>query len=109
MEFVAIGDTSQSQNGKKIKVTMTEINAMKRQHIMENMCYAPEEAGAIFGKSGKWAIERVKDGKLVAVDENAKPGKGGKGLVASQGLRITALSVEAFRKEFEIAPERWTG
>lgn len=107
MEFIAVAVGSSTQNGKRIKVTLAEISAMKRQHIMENLCYAPDEAGAIFGKSGKWAIERVKDGKLLAVDENAKPGRGGKGLVASQGLRITAMSVEAFRKEFEIAPERW--
>jgi hypothetical protein len=108
MEFVAAGDTNPSQSGKRIKVTLGEINELKRRHIMENLCYAPEEAGAIFGKSGKWAIERVKDGKLVAVDENAKPGKGGKGLVASTGLRITAASIEAFRKEYEIAPGKWS-
>jgi len=89
----------------RMRVSLAEISLVKKQHILENLCYTPDEAGAIFGKSGKWAIERVKDGKLVAVDDNAKKGKNG--LHPSQGVRITALSVEAFRREFEIAPEMW--
>lgn len=90
----------------KTRITMTEINEVKRKHILENLCYTPDEAAAIFGKSGKWSIERVKDGKLVAVDENAKKGRSGS-LQPSQGVRITAVSVEKFRQEYQIAPEKW--
>jgi len=56
---------------------MAEISLVKKQHILENLCYTPDEAGAISGKSRKWASERVKDGKLVAVDDNAKKGAHG--------------------------------
>jgi hypothetical protein len=82
-----------------------KVNAIKQECPHQSVCYSPEEAGAIFGKSGKWAIERVKEGKLVAVDDNVKKGKNG--LQPSQGIRITAVSVEKFRREFEIAPEKW--
>ena len=90
----------------RIRVTAAEISALKKQHILDNLCYTPDEAGAIFGKSGKWALDRVKDGKLEAVDENAKPGKNG--LQLSVGARITARSVGRFHQEFRIAPERWS-
>lgn len=89
----------------KVRISLAEITAIKRQHIMECLCYTPDEAGAIFGKSGKWALDRVKEGRLMAVDENAKKGKNG--LQASQGIRITATSIERFRLEYEIAPEMW--
>lgn len=90
----------------RLRVSLLDIDTIKRQHVLENLCYSPKDAGAIFGKSEKWALERVKDGKLVAVDENAKTGRD-KRLHLSQGVRITALSISAFRREYEIAPERW--
>lgn len=96
-----------ANNKKQITVTLAEISAVKKQHIMENLCYSLREAGAIFGKGEKWAKDRVKDGKLIAVDENAKQSKQGGGLLPSQGIRVTAVSIEAFRKEYEIASDRW--
>lgn len=94
----------------RMRVSLLEIAAVKRQHILDNLCYTPDEAGAIFSKSNRWALERVKDGKLTAVDENARYAeRGGKmALEASTGIRITAESVERFRKEYEIAPEKWS-
>ena len=90
---------------QKTRITLAEISEVKRLHILGCLCYTPEEAGAVFGKGAKWAIERVKDGKLIAVDENVK--KGRNGLQPSQGVRITADSIQMFRKEYEIAPEKW--
>jgi hypothetical protein len=95
----------QNKDMPRLRVTMADISEVKRRHILENLCYSPDEAGAIFGKSGKWALGRVKDGKLIAVDDGAKEGENG--LRPSQGIRITAVSVEAFRREYEIDPARW--
>lgn len=98
--------SEQEPEGPRIRVTRTDIQEAKNRHILENLCYSPEEAGSIFGKSAKWAVERVKDGKLVAVDENAKRGK--TGLQLSQGMRITALSITQFRLQYEIPPDALT-
>ena len=36
----------------RLRITLPEIAALKKQHVLDNLCYTPEEAGAIFGKSG---------------------------------------------------------
>jgi hypothetical protein len=104
-EAVKITQNEQRVRMPKVRVTMAEIAEVKRQHILANFCYSPEEAGAIFGKSARWAIEKVREGKFVAVDDGVKPGENG--LQPSSGIRITAISVEAFRTEYEIDPETW--
>lgn len=105
MEVNKVVKTGPVEEMPRLRVTMAEISEVKRNHILENLCYTLEEAGAIFSKGITWAKERLKNGEFIAVDENAKKGK--HGLQPSQGVRVTALSVEAFRKKFEIAPERW--
>ncbi len=86
-------------------ITLAEIDAVKRAFIERNLSLSPEEAGAIFGKSARWAIGKVKDGVFIAIDGDARMGDNG--LQASRGVRITALSVAAYRMSITISPEKW--
>lgn len=93
------------QDMPRLKVTMAEIAEVKRQHIKQNLLYTPDEAGQVLSKSARTVLDLVKDGKLIAADENAKTGRGG--LKGSTGLRITAESLEAYRQSIIVSPERW--
>lgn len=99
----------QHEQPPRTRVTLVEIAEVKRDFILRNLSLTLTEAGAIFSKGDKWALERVKDGDFTAVDENVKiVDKGSRKVIqASQGIRVTAVSVEAFRKRYEIEPERW--
>lgn len=87
-------------------VTLEEIDAVKRAFIERTLSFSPEEAGAIFGKSARWAIGKVKDGVFIAIDEGARKGEDGI-LQLSRYGRITAESVAAYRKSIMIAPGYW--
>lgn len=89
----------------KLKVTLAEIAAVKRDFIERNLLFSPEEAGALFGKGPKWAVERVRDGVFIALDEFARKGEGG--LQASKSVMITGESIEAYRQSIKIDPKRW--
>jgi hypothetical protein len=92
---------------RRSRITCSEIEEVKRLHILDNLCYRPEEVGQMFGgKSVQWVMERVRDGKFLLVDDCAKKSKNG--LQASKGGSVTALSVEKFRQEYEISPEKWS-
>ena len=99
-------EQNENATAPKLRVTLAEISAVKRGFIERNMLLTLDEAGAIFGKSGRWALDRVKDGSFIAADEFARKGKGGC-LQASQGVRVTPESVEAYRKSIVISPELW--
>ncbi|WP_157469987.1 hypothetical protein [Desulfobulbus elongatus] len=88
------------------QITVSDINATKRAFIERNLSLSPEEAGAMFGKSARWALGKVKDGVFVAIDGEARRAPGG-GVLASRYLRITAESVEAYRQSIQIDPEQW--
>lgn len=92
-----------------MQVTSAEIAEVKREHILDNLCYTPKEAGAIFGKSAEWAMDRVKDGVFIAVDENLKViDKGDRKIIqASSGIRILARSIQNYRITSTVPPETW--
>jgi hypothetical protein len=87
-------------------ITLAEIGAVKTKFIERNLSLSPEEAGAIFGKSARWALGKVKDGVFIAIDGDARRGDDG-GLQASRGVRIAAASVETYRLSIVISPEQW--
>lgn len=76
----------------KQKITAAEIAEVKRDHILKNLLYSPEEAGQVLGKSPRTIKDLVKDGKLIAADDSMSRGK------ISCGYRVTAESLEAYRK-----------
>lgn len=89
-----------------MKVTMAEISEVKRDFIQRNLSLTPEEVGSIFGRSARWALDKVKDGVFIAADSEIKRSDEG-GLQASRFLRITSASVEAYRQSIIIDPARW--
>jgi|GEM_PF-2785637 len=101
----AIAFKQREEKPHLMQVTREEIDQVKRDFILANLSLSPDEVGAIFGKSGRWAIGKVKDGVFVAVDGDARPGENG--LQASRGIRITAESVAEYRESIRISPERW--
>jgi excisionase family DNA binding protein len=68
----------------KSRITVAEINHIKRQRIMKVMLYTPTEVAAVLGCSERKIFDLVRDGKLLAASEN--PGR--------RGIRISAVSVE---------------
>lgn len=96
----------QESGSQQLRVTMAEIAVVKRAFIERNMLLTLEEAGAIFGKSDRWAQERVADGSFIAADEYARKGKNGS-LQASKGIRVTIESVEEYRASIIIPAENW--
>ncbi len=86
----------------RTRITMADIAKVKEQHIKQNLLYTPDEAGQILSKSAQTILNLVKDGKLLAADECAAKGK-----KASNGLRITAESLEVYRKSIIVSPESW--
>jgi hypothetical protein len=104
-----ISQTKKKADERQVRVTNQEIAQVKRDHIERNLCYSLREAGAMFGKGEKWALERVKDGEFVAVDDRVKQEKNGHGLILSQGIRVTATSIEIFRQKYEIDAEKLAG
>ena len=100
-------EISQSANHKsnelpRQRVTMAEIGEVKRRHIERCLLYSPEEAGAVLGKSARTVLDLVKVGKLTAADDGAANGR-----KASNGLRITAESLEAYRTSIIVPAELW--
>lgn len=91
----------------RLRVTLAEITAVKRDFIERNLSFTLEEAGSLFGKTAKWALERVRDGVFIALDEFAR--KGDSGLQASKCILVTGESIEAYRKSIKIEPSRWVG
>lgn len=87
------------------RVTLAEIEAVKRDFIERNLSLSFDEVAAIFGKSTRWVRGKVRDGVFLALDADAKPGENG--LQASCGIRITARSVSLYRESITISPERW--
>lgn len=87
-------------------ITGSDIQTVKRSLVERLLTFSPEEAGAIFGKSARWALDKVKDGVLIAVDGEAKKSTDGT-LQASRFIRITAESVESYRQSITVSPEKW--
>lgn len=87
------------------RVPEAAISEVTRAFIKGNLVFSPEAAGQILGKSPRTILELVKDGKLIAADDKAKMGKNG--LRGSNGLQITAESIEEYRKSIIIPPEKW--
>ena len=90
---------------QRLRVTLAEIAEVKRNHIERCLLYSPDEAGHILGKSVRTVLDLVKDGKLIAADENIKSGRNG--LKGSQGLRITAESLAGYRQSIIVPAKRW--
>lgn len=88
-----------------MKVTMAEIAEVKRDFIQRNLTMSPEETGALFGRSPRWVLEKVKDGVFIAADSEARRGESG--LQASRYVRITIESIEAYRRSITIESEQW--
>ena len=84
-------------------ITMAEIGEVKRRHIERNLLYSPKEAGQVLGKSVDTILALVKDGKLIAADDAVAHGR-----KASNGLKITAESLEAYRQSIIVPPETWS-
>ena len=96
---------SQCETIPRLRVTVAEIQEVKRQHIKENLLYSPEEAMLILGISRRALFDLVREGKLEAADGKAK--KVGASFAGSSGLRVTAPSIEHYRKSIIIPPEKW--
>ena len=97
---------NETDHPSRLRVTTAEISEVKRAFILRNLVLTLEDAGAIFGKSWQWARERLKDGSFIGADEFARKGKNGE-LQASQGIRVTAESVESYRESILIDPQLW--
>lgn len=82
------------------RVTISEINSVKRQFIEDNITLSPEEFAALFGKKTAWALERMRDGSVTVLDEYAK--KSAEGVSFSKSARITAESVRKYRVSVEL-------
>lgn len=95
----------QNDEMPRTRITLADIRDVKREHILRNLLYTPQEAGEVLGKSVNTILGLVKEGKLTAADEYIKPGKNG--LVGSNSLRITAESLEAYRLSIVVKPEKW--
>ena len=83
---------------KRIRITSSYIYEIKRRHVLESLLYRPPEAAVVLGIGVAKVYELVKDGYLLAANENG---------VGSKGLRITALSVDEHSKRIKIDPDRW--
>ncbi len=106
----AIKIKQNEESSLKLKVTLAEISEVKREHILDNLCYTPKEVGALFGKSAEWAMDRVKDGIFIAVDEGLKVinKSDRKTIQASVGIRILARSIQDYRISCTIPVDIWT-
>lgn len=81
----------------KSRITVAEINHIKRQHIMKVMLYTPTEVAVVLCCSERKIFDLIRDGKLLAACEN--PGR--------RGIRITAVSLESYLESITIDPEFW--
>jgi hypothetical protein len=90
----------------RLRVTVADIGRVKERFIKDNLLLSLEEVGAILGKSPRVIHELVKDGFLILADGKAvKPGR--RGAVATAGAKVTAASVEEYRRSIEVPPEKW--
>lgn len=81
----------------KTRVTVNEINRIKRQHIMKVLLYTPTEVALVLGCSERKVVDLVRDGKLLAAGDN--PG--------CKGIRIPASSLDEYIDSITIEPEFW--
>lgn len=69
------------------RITRADIDRIKREHILDNLLYSPQEVATILGLSVRSVFNLIDSGRLTSV--NATPGAG--------RTRITARSVEVYR------------
>lgn len=84
-------------------ITRAEINEIKRRHILKNLLYSPVEASQVLAVSVRQVFVLVQEQKLIAANEGKK--RTGR---ATRGTRITAESLEEYRRSIIIAPESWS-
>jgi hypothetical protein len=101
-ESIVRTNTPHSTDMPRLKITAADIQEVKTRLIERNLLFSPEEAGQVLGKSSRTILDLVRDGKLIAANESAA--RGGK---ISNGIRITAESLEAYRLSIIVPPEVW--
>jgi hypothetical protein len=89
-----------TENGSIFHVTKPEVSAVKSHYITSNLTISPEEFAAIFGRGVKWALERMRDGSVVVLDEYAKRDDGG--VRFSKSARVCAASVQEYRQSLQV-------
>jgi len=73
----------------RLNISSSDIERVKRQHILENLSYSVVEAAEVLGVSARKVYHLVEQGDLV--DANDNPGR--------RGTRITALSVTEYNQK----------
>jgi hypothetical protein len=89
-----------SDKREALKVSMQDILDSKRNFVEQNMSLSREEFAALFGKKVDWALDRMRDGSVVVLDEFAK--KGANGVIFSKHARICACSVKSYRDSLAV-------
>lgn len=79
------------------KITLAEIDEVKRQVILKALSFDVKTTAAILGYSERKVLDCVKDGNLTARSDN--PGR--------KGYLITASSIMDYAKDIEIPEEFW--
>ena len=69
------------------RITRKEIEEVKRQHILDNLLYSPQEAAMMLSVSVKSIFRLIDEGELVRANGKVNAGR----------TRITARSVERYR------------
>ncbi len=70
------------------KITRADIEKVKREHILDNLLYSPQEASVILAVSVRQIFKLVEEGQLQRANSSKNSGK----------TRIPARSVECYRK-----------
>lgn len=68
-----------------VRITRTDIDEVKRQHILRNLLYTPQEAAAVLSVSVRTIFNLLDEGLLQ------------RAVIGSRTTRITAISVEMYR------------
>lgn len=79
------------------KITLSEIDEVKRQVILEALSFDVKTTAAILGYSERKVLDCVKDGNLTARSDN--PGR--------KGYVISAQSLLDYAHDIEIPEEFW--
>jgi len=84
------------------RITRADIDEVKRRHILQNLLYTPVEASQLLAISVRQVFVLVEEQKLIAANEGkARNGK------ATRGTRITAESLEIYRRSITVTPDSW--
>lgn len=71
----------------EVKITRKEIDEVKRQHILDNLLYEPQEVATMLCVSVKTVFRLIEEGELSRANGKKNAGR----------TRITARSLELYR------------